>query len=142
MSNEGLDDSRIADTDADELEEEEEGKINNEGCADVNPLNLTREHIGRLKKDCKLAGVDAGPALELLENSFFGQEKRIARNKKPRSKVANVADEEDCIKKIDQARKATITSNTKNQTTETGKDPTKAKKTSEEELRAKTTSKS
>ncbi len=91
--------------------------------------SITREEIAHLKSDCKSAGIDAVPALEMLENSLFGQERRLARNKKPRAKTADEADKAECVKRIDQARKITATNIVTNERPESGKDASRSKKT-------------
>ena len=101
---------------------------NHEESRNQEERNITREDITFLKRDCMNAGVDAAPALDLLENTLFGQEKRLARHKKPRVKTGNEADEDECVKRIDQARKITATNTKDNEKHETGKDPSKSKK--------------
>jgi hypothetical protein len=99
--------------------------------------SITKEQLIHLKRDCKSAGVDAAPALELLDNSLFGQGKRVPRTKKPRAFTANAADEDECIKKIDQARKMTVPNTTTTQYIETGNESTKTKKAIGGKIKAK-----
>jgi hypothetical protein len=80
--------------------------------------------------------VDAVPALELLESSLFGQGKRVPRTKKPRAITANAAEEE-CIKKIDQAREMTVPNSRFEETTTTNQDPLKTKKASGGRIKGK-----
>jgi hypothetical protein len=109
-TSEESDDSTLAVTDDEDSEQSEEGETNTQENTINNSLNLTKEHLMKLKKDCKSAGVDAVPALEALENTLFGGESqseiRQQRSKKPRSK--GQADEDECVKRIDRAKKITV----------------------------------
>ncbi len=109
-TSEDSDDSTVVDTEVEDCEQSDEEETITPKNTTNNSPNLTREDIKKLKKDCKSAGVDAVPALEALENTLFGSEVqnvvRQQRSKKPVSR--GQADEEECIKRIDKAKKITV----------------------------------